>query len=172
MAAQFRNADVSTAAVGKRRRQPARPGSARPQPEPRHHGRHAVRLVSATVSVGFPGQLLGSPVGCASPVIAGHHQQRMVNAPPRSMLDKTFRAGTSINPAPPVRLQPVGITEIDRLRAFSSGKRSAFTPVIAYSSVVLPWSTCGSAVAIIIVTTSIKRVSSSRQRRSSQSRPS
>ncbi len=97
MAAQFRT-DVFRRRGGKKATasKPSSPGSARPLPEPPPPAA-ATRsvLVSATVSVGFP-------VSCRiavfaglrhHPVIAGHHQQRMVNtAHPASMLDKTFRA--------------------------------------------------------------------------------
>ena len=142
-------------------------------------GRHAVRLGEGHRQRRLSGQLQDRQVFAGlrhHAVIAGHHQQRMVDPshPRQHVGQKLFVPGHVNKPQhPPVRLRPVGIAEIDR-----HSPRFLFRQTIGIYAgyrlqqrrfAVVNMSSGGNNHRNNI---SINRVSSSRQRRSSQSRPS
>ena len=183
MAAQFRNTDVFRRRGGKEsdgvKAQLAQ-GLLDLCLNLRHPGgRHAVRFGQRHGQRRLSGQLQDRQVFAGlrhHPVIAGHHQQRMVNTahPHQHVGQKLFVPG-NVNKSqhPPVRLRPVGIAEIDR-----HSPRFLFRQTIGIHAgyrlqqrrfAVVNMSSGGNNHRNNI---SIKRVSFSRQRRSSQSRPS
>lgn len=79
------------------------------------------------------------------PVIARDHQQGVIDpAHAREHIGKKLLVAGHVDKAQhaTVGLRPVGVTRSMVMpRFFSSGRRSAFTPVMACNNVVLPWST-------------------------------